>query len=468
MSQTDNATQLWQAALDDLRLQLPRSTFDAWLEPTRALMLDAEAQTLVLSVPSERAKDWLVSRLGDVLDATLERGAGHPVQCVFLVQQGGATGTAPIESTLPDPELDTDRDGLRFEQPALTTQPTQRFGVQGGPAINPRYTFDTFVVGAGNRLAHAATQAVAEYPAQRYNPLFIYGGVGLGKTHLLHAIGHAAISRGLTVLAVSSEKFTNDLINAIRTQSTEEFRTVYRAADMLLIDDIHFIAGKESTQEEFFHTFNAIHGADGQIVLTSDRPPQSISTLEDRLRSRFQWGLQVDIEPPDLETRIAILRAKNERRGGHVSDAVLESVAQAVQQNVRELEGALNRVIAYAESHGLPMNVETAERALSDLMLRREPPTLDRILGAVSKYYGLSEEELRGRGRAARISEPRQVVMYLMREETDASYPVIGHALGKRDHTTVLHGCEKIGRLVERDAQLRRDIMQIRETLYTR
>jgi chromosomal replication initiator protein len=465
------ATNLWQTALDDLRQQLTRSTYDTWLEPTRALTLDAETETLVVSVPSDRARDWLVSRLGDPLAEALAAVAGRAIRCVFLVQEPTvAPPTAPREQVGADPTAEgvgsPSRNGTRFEQRALTPQPTQRFGVPGGPAINPRYTFDTFVVGAGNRLAHAATQAVAEFPAQRYNPLFIYGGVGLGKTHLLHAIGHAAVARGLSVLAVSSEKFTNDLINAIRTQSTEEFRSVYRAADMLLIDDIHFIAGKESTQEEFFHTFNAIHGADGQIVLTSDRPPQSISTLEDRLRSRFQWGLQVDIEPPDLETRIAILRAKNERQGGHVSDPVLEIVAQAVQQNVRELEGALNRVVAYAQSHGLPMNVETAERALSDLMLRRDPPTLDRILDAVAKYYGLSDEELRGRGRAARISEPRQVVMYLMREETDASFPVIGNALGKRDHTTVLHGCDKIGRLVERDAQLRRDIMQIREALY--
>jgi chromosomal replication initiator protein len=315
-------------------------------------------------------------------------------------------------------------------------------------------------------LAQAAAQAVAEQSANRYNPLFIYGGVGLGKTHLLHAIGHGAVARGAKVLVVSSEKFTNDLINAIRTHSTDEFRAVYRAADMLLIDDIHFIAGKERTQEEFFHTFNTVHGSDGQIVLTSDRPPQSIATLEDRLQSRFQWGLQADIEPPDLETRIAILRAKADRRGYVVSDGVIELIAQAIQHNVRELEGALNRVIAFAQSNDEAISVDTTRRALADLIIRREPPPLNKVLQMVAEYYGLTEDDLVGRSRVARVAEPRQVAMLLMREETDASYPAIGAAIGGRDHTTILHGCEKISRLLDQDPKLRRDTMQIRESLY--
>jgi len=403
-----------------------------------------------VAVPNPYAKDWLESRLLATIRGILEHLAGSPLNCSFIVRQ---SAPQPIE------------DAPLFSQVA-------RVAVEGGlgvaapPELNPRYTFDNFVVGSGNRLAHAAAQAVAERAANRYNPLFIYGGVGLGKTHLLHAIGHAAVARGAKVLVVSSEKFTNDLINAIRTHSTDDFRAIYRAADMLLIDDIHFIAGKERTQEEFFHTFNAIHGSDGHIVLTSDRPPQAIATLEDRLQSRFQWGLQADIEPPDLETRIAILRAKAERQGYAISDNIIELIAQAIQQNVRELEGALNRVIAHAQSNNQSLSVEGARRALSDLIIRHEPPRLSRVLKVVAEYYGICDTDLTGRNRTARVAEPRQVAMYLMREETDASFPAIGAAIGGRDHTTILHGCEKIGRLIEQDAKLRRDTMQIRERLY--
>jgi chromosomal replication initiator protein len=439
---------IWQTALGELQLQMTRQTFDTWLKPTQGLYMDGS--TLVVGVPNTYAKDWLEKRLLATVRQTIQQIAGSPLGCAFVVRQpaAGMTEDRPL-----------------FEQAGLSSAVREPDG-EVPPKLNLRYTFENFVVGAGNRLAHAAAQAVGEHPAARYNPLFIYGGVGLGKTHLLHAIGHAALTRGARVRIVSSETFTNDLINAIRNHATEEFRAVYRATDMLLVDDIHFIAGKESTQEEFFHTFNAVHGADGQLVLTSDRPPQAIGTLEDRLRSRFQWGLQVDIEPPDLETRIAILRAKTERQNQAVADPVLELIAQAVQQNIRELEGALNRVIAYAQIHRLPLTVETARKALADLMIRREPPALDRVLTVVADYYRVPEAELVGRSRAARVAEPRQVAMYLMREETDASYPAIGSAIGGRDHTTVLHGCDKISRLLEQDAQLRRDIMQMRERLY--
>jgi chromosomal replication initiator protein len=412
-----------------------------------------ENDHLVVGVPNGFVKDWIEQRLDGRVGSSLEQVTGGNLACSFVVSAPAAiSAQAPAPST-------------QFEQPRLPDPVPSALGVSV-PKLNRRYTFDTFVVGSGSRLAHAASQAVAEHPAARYNPLFIYGGVGLGKTHLLHAIGHSAIERGLHVIMVSSETFTNELINAIRGHSTEEFRSVYRAADVLLVDDIHFIAGKESTQEEFFHTFNAVHGADGQVVMTSDRPPQSISTLEDRLRSRFQWGLQVDIEPPDLETRIAILRNKNARHARPVPDGVIELIAGAVQQNVRELEGALNRVVAYAECNRIPLNPETAQKALADLMLRREPPALPQILRIVGDYYGLDEEALKGRKRAVRIAEPRQVAMFLMREETESSFPAIGAVIGGRDHTTVLHGCEKISRLIEQDAKLRRDVMQIREKLY--
>ncbi len=450
-------TDLWQQALAELQRQTTRPTFETWLKSSQGVAL--EDHTLVVAVPTTYARDWLDKRLRPTVERAVADVAGRPLACEFVVRSAGRpTRGANGE---PDPAVGQQR----YAQPALSNDsaPTVAPPV---PALNSRYTFETFVVGSGNRLAHAAAQAVAEHVAHRYNPLFIYGGVGLGKTHLLHAIGHISVERGLQVVLVSSERFTNDLVNAIRTRSNEAFRSVYRAADVLLIDDIHFIAGKESTQEEFFHTFNVLHAADRQIVLASDRPPHAISTLEDRLRSRFQWGLQVDVAPPDLETRMAILRAKADRQGHPVPDSVIEVIANAVQHNIRELEGALNRVTAYAQCNRQPLTVDTARRALADLMIRHEPPALDTVVQVVAAYYGLTEADILGRSRAAKVAEPRQVVMYLLREETDASFPAIGEALGGRDHTTVLYGCEKISRLVDQDAKLRRDIMQIRERVY--
>jgi chromosomal replication initiator protein len=449
---------LWQTALGQLRLQMTRATFDTWLKSSQGLSLQGD--TLVIGVPNAYAKDWIEQRLEPTVQQTLTDINGRSLDCSFVVAPiHGSNGDLVALGGSAGPEIVFEQTPLPALTPNGASSPV--------PKLNPRYTFETFVVGSSNRMAHAAAQAVAEQPAGRYNPLFIYGGVGLGKTHLLHAIGHAALGRGQRVLVVSSEKFTNDLINAIRTHSTDDFRSVYRVADVLLIDDIHFIAGKESTQEEFFHTFNAIYESEGQIVMTSDRPPQSIATLEDRLRSRFQWGLQVDVEPPDLEMRIAILRGKNEQSSQPVPDPIIEIIAQAVQQNVRELEGALNRVIAYAQVNQLPLTVETARKALADLTLRHEAPALDDILRVVAAHYGLGVTELSGRGRSAGVAEPRQVAMYLMREETDSSFQAIGGAIGGRDHTTVLHGWEKISRLIEQDPNLRRDILRIRETLYS-
>ena len=294
----------------------------------------------------------------------------------------------------------------------------------------PRYTFETFVVGAGNRLAHAACMAVAEKPARAYNPLFLYGGVGLGKTHLLHAIGNACHMRGLNVLYVSSEEFTNDLINAIRTHTTQAFREKYRSIDVLLIDDIQFIAGKESTQEEFFHTFNTLHGQDKQIIVSSDRPPKALVTLEERLRSRFEWGLAADIQPPDLETRLAILRAKAERMGRFVPDEILETVARRVKSNIRELEGALNRILAFADLSGSPLTPQLVEVALADLLPQRQNVPPEKIVELVAREWQTSVEALLGRDRTQKIAEPRQVAMYLLRKETDASLPMIGEVLG--------------------------------------
>jgi chromosomal replication initiator protein len=332
--------------------------------------------------------------------------------------------------------------------------------------LNHKYTFDQFIVGPSNRLAHAASLAVAERPADAYNPLFLHGGVGLGKTHLLQAIAHLALARSKKVIYTSSETFTNDLINAIRSQSTDLFREKYRNTDFLLIDDIQFIAGKESTQEEFFHTFNTLHSSGGQIVLSSDRPPKAITTLEDRLRSRFEWGLLADVQPPDLETRIAILRFKADSQGTHAPDNVMEFIARRAQNNIRELEGALNKVIAHAAMVRQSITIELATAALQDVVSRQAELTVDQIISAVAKFYRLREEILTGRGRSKEVAAARQMAMYLAREETGASLPQIGEVLGGRDHTTILHGWGKISTQIEQNDRLRREMLSIREIIY--
>jgi chromosomal replication initiator protein len=315
-------------------------------------------------------------------------------------------------------------------------------------------------------MAHAATMAVAEMPAERYNPLFLYGGSGLGKTHLLHAIGNALKQRGMSSRYVTSETFTNELISSIRSQSQEAFRNKYRYVDVLLMDDVQFIAGKESTQEEFFHTFNALHGANKQIVVTSDRAPKMMVTLEDRLRSRFEWGLMVDIAPPDLETRMAILLHKVAQMNCTIPPDVIEFVAKQIQSNVRELEGALTRLIATSEMTGRAITVQFARDTLADLVGRRAHITPSQVVETVAKYYTISVAEMVSPSRNKELVLPRQIAMYLIRQETDASLPEIGSLLGGRDHTTIIHGVDRIKDRLEAEEQLRRDVMSVREQLY--
>jgi chromosomal replication initiator protein len=440
-----NAKRHWQAALGQLQLELPKATFDTWVRD--AELLTYEDGVFTVGVKNAYARDWLQDRLLSTMNRTLSGIAGRTVQLRFVVWQDGAETTHKLDEgqapLLGGIEAEVDRAG-----------------------INRRYSFDNFVVGSSNRLAHAAALAVADSPAKAYNPLFLYGGVGLGKTHLLHAIGQVCYDVGLNVLYVSSEEFTNDMINAIRSHRTEPFRERYRRIDVLLIDDIQFIAGKESTQEEFFHTFNTLHGQDKQIVISSDRPPKALVTLEERLRSRFEWGLTADIQAPDFETRLAILRSKAERASRPVEPALLEQIAQKVQSNIRELEGALTRVLAYSELSGVPLDSEVVDRALSDFLPLETGLSAGRIISVVAKHFGIDEERILGRDRSRQIALPRQVAMYLIREETQSSFPEIGKALGGRDHTTVLYGCDKIGDLIETDDGLRRQVKGIREALY--
>lgn len=450
-----NSDQVWQNVLSQLQLQMARATFDTWLKDTR--LVSREDSTLVIGTKTTFAKDWLENRLLTTINRTAASIVGHPVDILFVVDQHPADQT---ETT-----LSAEIEFSHLHNPQIAGNGSNGVDKQRIP-LNNKYTFDQFIVGASNRLAHAASLAVAEKPGDAYNPLFLYGGVGLGKTHLLQAIAHFATTRGKYVTYITSETFTNELINAIRTQSTDSFRDKYRRADFLLIDDIQFIAGKESTQEEFFHTFNTLHSTGGQIVLTSDRPPKAITTLEERLRSRFEWGLLADVQPPDLETRMAIIRFKAESQGATVSSDVMEFIARRAQNNIRELEGALNKVVAHAAMLRQPISIELAKDALQDIVSRQAELTVEQIIAAVSKFYRMGPEVITDRGRSKDVAAARQMAMYLAREETGASLPQIGEAIGGRDHTTVMHGWEKIASQIEQDDKLRREMLSIREMLY--
>ena len=454
------AVQVWQTVLGQLRMEMPKASFDTWVRDTEPVTLNDDK--LVIGVRNAYARDWLESRLRSIVRRKLTGLLARPVDVDFVVW----TNKAPLAGTSDDENYGNGHNGHGRDGKESLTETTTFPTTPGAAAINPRYTFDNFVVGSNNRLAHAASLAVAEKPAHAYNPLFLYGGVGLGKTHLLHAIGNACLAQGLVVRYVSSEEFTNDLINAIRIHNTGAFREKYRTVDVLLIDDIQFIAGKESTQEEFFHTFNTLHGQNKQIVITSDRPPKALVTLEDRLRSRFEWGLTADIQPPDFETRVAILRFKAEEAGKDVPPAILETIARYMQSNIRELEGALTRVLAYAELRGMPLTTTLVEAALADMLPRRRNLEPEQIVHAVAHAFGITVERLRSKNRSHSVALPRQIAMYLLREDAGLSLPQIGELLGGRDHTTVKYGYEKIADQIESDEHLRREVMQVREHLY--
>jgi chromosomal replication initiator protein len=472
----------WQSVLGEIELNIGRGSYLTWLKTAR--LVTYEDGQFVIGVANGYVKEWMEHRkLNDVKKLLSERmGRGIDVSFVVLTQSGAVA--APVAPSMAEASRAREAAAPAF---AASATPVYANGHSVGPqysnmaavastnanvsaniqdGLTPRYTFEAFVVGSGNRMAHAAALAVAESPAERYNPLFMYGGSGLGKTHLLHAIGHAAKARGLSCRYVTSETFTNELISAIRSQSQEAFRNRYRYVDMLLMDDVQFIAGKESTQEEFFHTFNALHGANKQIVVTSDRAPKMMVTLEDRLRSRFEWGLMTDIAPPDLETRMAILQHKVAHSHSNVPQDVIEFIAKQIQSNVRELEGALTRLIATSEMTGRAISVQFARDTLADLVGRRAHITPSQVVETVAKYYSISVPEMVSPSRNKELVQPRQIAMYLIRQETDASLPEIGNLLGGRDHTTIIHGVERIKERLENEEQLRRDVMSVREQLY--
>jgi chromosomal replication initiator protein len=435
----------WQVALGQLQMELPKSSYETWVKHAELVSYDRD--TFTVGVQNAYARDWLENRVTGTVSKVLSGMMQRPQNVQFVVWH---RERAEMES--------------RMEIEPTASEPPAR----PHPVLNSRYTFENYVVGPSNRLAHAACFAVAESPAKAYNPLFLYGGVGLGKTHLLYAIGNKTLQMGLRILYVSSEEFTNDLINSIRTHTTQAFRDKYRQTDVLLIDDIQFIAGKESTQEEFFHTFNTLHSQNKQIVISSDRPPKAMNTLEERLRSRFEWGLAADIQPADLETRMAILRSKAERSNRQIPGDIIELIARQFQSNIRELEGALTRVLAFADLTSQPITIDLVNSALTDLLPQRREVNPQQIIEATGKVFGVSLETLEGRGRTAEVALPRQVAMYLLREEANLSFPQIGTLLGGRDHTTVMYACEKMAGSIEEDDQLRRKVVQVREILFGR
>ncbi|MDR7854963.1 chromosomal replication initiator protein DnaA [Tissierella sp.] len=430
---------IWNEVLNLIKVELTEVSFNTWLKTIEPISISSNK--VVLAAPNEFTKGILVGRYLNLIKSALTQVTEEEFNIQFIIP--GEEHSLNIGQSL----VQENNDGNQRSQ------------------LNPKYTFDTFVIGNSNRFAHAASLAVAEAPAQAYNPLFIYGGVGLGKTHLMHAIGHYILSQNPNskVVYVSSEKFTNELINSIREYRNEEFRNKYRNIDVLLVDDIQFIAGKEGTQEEFFHTFNALHEANKQIIISSDRPPKEIPTLEERLRSRFEWGLISDIQPPDLETRIAILRKKANVENIVVNDNVMLYIASKIQSNIRELEGALIRVVAYSSLTNSEVTEELASEALKDILSNNKSVeiTVDLIKEIISKNFRIKIDDFNSKKRTRAIAYPRQIAMYLTRELTDLSLPKIGDEFGGRDHTTVIHAYDKISTELNDNIELKRKIDDI-------
>jgi len=441
-----HTSEIWQNILSIINTKLSKPSFDTWFKATKVVSIDDHS--IVISAPTTFAVEWLESRYTKLVATTVYEYLGKQVDVSFVIEESAPPEQPPV-----------------YKEPQAPVQTEDSISHM----LNPKYTFDTFVIGSGNRFAHAASLAVAEAPARAYNPLFLYGGVGLGKTHLMHAIGHYILehSPSSKVVYISSEKFTNEFINAIRDNRAESFRNKYRNIDILLIDDIQFIAGKESTQEEFFHTFNALHEERKQIIISSDRPPKEIPTLEERLRSRFEWGLITDIQPPDLETRIAILRKKAKAENLDIPNEAMMYIANQIDTNIRELEGALIRVVAYSSLINQDITTHLAAEALKDIIPSSRPKmiTIQDIQQRVGEYFNLKMEDFKARKRTKAIAFPRQIAMYLSRELTDFSLPKIGDAFGGRDHTTVIHAHEKISQQIKNDQELNKVINNITEKI---
>jgi chromosomal replication initiator protein len=448
-----NNNQIWQAVLGEIELNLSKANFTTWFKNTFISFFDENKA--IICVPNTFTKAWLEKKYHKEIVTALENITNKKIKEVLYKVE--LKKSNPVNDILEKIKI------KKNEDTENNTTPINRFG------LNSRYVFDNYIVGKGNELAHAACQAVSSNPGKAYNPLFIYGGVGLGKTHLIQAIGHEISKNSDRILYVSSEKFTNDYIQAVRSGKGKDFKDRYRNVDLLLIDDIQFLAGKDGSQEEFFHTFNDLHQSNKQIVITSDRAPKSIPALEKRLLSRFEWGMTVDVIQPNIETRMAILNKKCQEKNYTLCEEVVSYIANNVKNNIRELEGALNRIIAYHEFNNSTPSLETTKNILNDLITSTQLKSLTprNILEAVSKYFDVSSKDLTGKGRKKELVWPRQISIYLMREELNASYPTIGHEIGGRDHTTAMHAYNKIIKEIKNDNdKIKQEIESIKQLLY--
>lgn len=464
-------TDLWDDILGSIKTKLQGESFETWFNPIRFEGIDNNRHVIRLRAPNPAVRDWVTVHYANLIDQSFgelnlpgysvdwilpDEGSIAPIQATELNSLATGTAVARAVQTPPLPQA-VQESFVQTQEPALE------------PALNSKYTFESFVVGSCNQFAHAASLAVAQAPGKTYNPLYLYGGVGLGKTHLMHACGHAIKQRNphLTLLYLSSERFMNELINAIRFDKTPSFREKYRSVDVLLIDDIQFMAGKERTQEEFFHTFNALYEQQKQIVISSDCPPREIPTLEERLHSRFEWGLIADLEPPDLETKVAILKRKAETMGVAIPDEVALFIATRVKNNVRELEGSLIRLLAISSLRGAAINEDLARDAIRNIASDEEPGlvTIPQIQKAVAAAYKLSVEQLVSKNNSRQFAFPRQIAMYLCKRLTNRSYPEIGRAFGGKHHTTVIHSFEKIQSMAASDSTFQRLLLDLAENL---
>jgi chromosomal replication initiator protein len=461
-------TQLWKVALDQLELRVSKGNFLTWFRNTN--IKERVNGIAVIETQNPFAYEWLSKKYRPLILEVIQ-GVDTTISDIkFTI----ASKTAERRITKKNVRIIAQKNNTKAPTPTIQQEtPAQRYSHQASPSsipLNKKYTFDTFVVGTSNEIAHAACRAVAEHPGETYNPLFIYGGVGLGKTHLLQAVGNAVVAAnpGFVVMYVASEKFANEFVESLREGTIQQFKKRYRDVDMFIIDDVQFFAGKDKTQEELFYTFNTLHNQNKQIILSSDRPPSAIPALQERLSSRLSAGMIADVKRPDYETRLAILEEKRDLRNIDIEPEALSYIAKNVQSNVRELEGALNKVAAYFDLHHEKITLEYAKRVLKDLIEKpqRKAVNAEEIINAVSSYYNISHEELCGKSRKKEIVRPRQVAMYILRRESNMSFPSIGEHFSGRDHTTAMHACEKIEKLIDNDEELSQEISFLRERIY--
>ncbi|MCH7758745.1 chromosomal replication initiator protein DnaA [Patescibacteria group bacterium] len=448
-----NEKQIWDIVLSELELSLSKANFQTWFSNTHVVEIKDNGQTVIVGVPTNFSKNWLEKKYHRFILEALQGATDDKVKKVIY-------SVEPVGSEKSDKSTTVD-----LEKITIQTIPKSN-----GYGLNPRYTFNNFIVGKGTELAYAACVAVTKQAGKKYNPLFIYGGVGLGKTHLLQAIGHEILEKNskAKILYTNAEKFTNEFIRSIGNGTMDKFKNIYRGLDVLLIDDIQFMAGKERTQEEFFHTFNSLYQEERQIIITSDRPPKAIPALEDRLISRLEWGLIADISPPDLETRLAILKSKCKEQKCQLSEEILQYLATHVQNNVRELEGALNKLIAYYEFHQTELELSTVKNILTTLDTKSKQGFIQpkQLTETVANFYGIRIIDMISPSRKRELVAPRQIAMYLMREDLGASFPMIGKELGNRDHTTAMHAYDKIKKEIEKGGRVKQEIDLIKQRLY--